>query len=159
VSAFVSRPGPVHEGRVRTLEALATLAGFLTAVPHLPDGRTPDVVRISTSRRGLFLGEAKASEGPGDREALARLARYVIWWEQADRKGPALLVVCCDQLDRERWASVLSALAAEVNHPAVAQAASLGGDDAIAWLASSSQGAAAGSQSWRPPLPTARSAV
>jgi hypothetical protein len=141
VSALVSRPGPVHEGRVRTLEALATLAGFLTAVPRLPDGRTPDVVRISTSSRGLFLGEAKASEGPGDRDALARLARYVIWWQQAGHKGPALLVVCCDRLDSRRWVSALTALAAEVNDPAIAQAEPLGRDEAIAWLASSSEGA------------------
>lgn len=158
MSAFVSRPGPVHEGRVRTLETLATLAGFLTAVPRLPDGRTPDVVRISTSCRGLFLGEAKASEGPGDREALARLARYVIWWQQACRKGPALLVVCCDQLDRRRWASVLSALAAEVNEPIMAQAELLGRDDAIAWLASSPLQPLASSLGVMP-LPTASSGV
>ena len=140
MSTTIACPGPVHEGRVRMLDALATLAGFLTEVPGLPDGRTPDVVRMCTRRRGLFLGEAKASESPGDQAVLARLARYVAWWQGAGRRGPALLVVCCGRPEGGRWASALTALAAEAGNPARANTEPLGEDDALAWLASSPEG-------------------
>jgi hypothetical protein len=136
VSDIAARPGPVHEGRVRTLEALATLAGFLTEVTGLPDGRRPDVVRICTRRQGLFLGEAKAGEGPKDQEAVARLARYVAWWQRARRRGPALLVVCCGRRDGRRWAAALTALAAELGDPAKAYTELLSDAEEVAWLAS-----------------------
>jgi hypothetical protein len=136
----IARPGPLHEERVRTLEALATLAGFLTEIPVLPDGRMPDVVRMCTRRRGLFLGEAKASESPGDQAALARLFRYVAWWQRVGRRGPALLVVCCGMQDSGRWASSLTALVTEAGSSALANMESLGEDDALVWLATSPDG-------------------
>jgi hypothetical protein len=138
VTGILARPGPVHEGRVRMLEALAALAGFLTEIPGLPDGRTPDVLRICTGRQGIFLGEAKASEGPGDQEALTRLARYAAWWQRAGRHGPALLVVCCGRSEGGRWAAALTALAADAGTPVRAYTEPLGEEDALAWLDSSS---------------------
>jgi hypothetical protein len=130
----VSAPGEVHEERVRTLESLATLAGFLIGIPRLPDGRIPDVVRMCSRRRGVFLGEAKASEGPGDLEALTRLARYIAWWRQAGHHGPAILAVCCDQRDMMGWAAELTALAADFGIPIKASSKPLGQGDGLAWL-------------------------
>src|SRR5579875_789477 len=140
MSTLIGRPGPVHEERVRTLEALATLAGFLTELPGLPDGRRPDVVRVCVRHRRLFLGEAKDSEGPGDQEALTRLMRYVAWSQEAGRHGSALLVVCCGRSSARRWASALTALAYEGGSPEAAYTEPLGRDDALAWLATSPTG-------------------
>lgn len=130
----------MHEGRVRTLAALATLAGFPTQIPGLPDGRMPDVVRTCARHHGLFLGEAKASESAGDQEALARMARYVAWWQRAGCRGSALLVVCCGRQEGQRWAAALTGLAAEAGSLSQAYTEPLGEDEALAWLAASPEG-------------------
>jgi hypothetical protein len=119
---------------VRTLESLAALVGFVTEIPGLPDGRIPDVVRVRSRRRGLFLGEAKASEGPRDLEALTRLARYIAWWQQAGQHGSAILMVCCDQGDMMGWAATLTALATDIGIPTEASSKALGQGDGLAWL-------------------------
>ena len=71
----MSAPGTEHEARRAVLDALAVLAGFGTEAPF-PRLR-PDVHRRRTADGAWFLGEAKASEGPGNLDALGRLGRYV----------------------------------------------------------------------------------
>jgi len=71
----MSAPGIDHEARRAFLDALAVLAGF-SAKPQFPRFR-PDVYRCRTSDGAWFIGEAKASEGPGDLDAVGRLGRYV----------------------------------------------------------------------------------
>lgn len=64
----MSAPGTEHEARRAVLDALAVPAGFGTEAPF-PRLR-PDVHRRRTADGAWFLGEAKASEGPGNLDAL-----------------------------------------------------------------------------------------
>lgn len=70
-------PTLTHESRVAHLETLATLAAFTTPVA-LPWRLRPDVARINEAHRGLFLGDAKATETPGCSATLARLHWYAV---------------------------------------------------------------------------------
>lgn len=71
-----------HSLRERFLEDLATLSGFTVRTRCLPDGVLPDVLRFEPGGRGLFLGDAKDTETPGNRETLVRLYRYVQWFDE-----------------------------------------------------------------------------
>lgn len=69
-----------HESRRQFLDSLAVLIGCHEQLgATLPDGLRPDVLRISTARRLLFLGEAKHSESPRNRYTVERLRSYVRW--------------------------------------------------------------------------------
>lgn len=70
-------PSLIHEERAETLAAMATLAGYTVAVNALPDRSRPDVLRTRPSDRAIFLGDAKATETPGNQETRARLRRYL----------------------------------------------------------------------------------
>ena len=65
-----------HATRCGFLSDLATLAGFHRRALQLPDGRIPDVLRFSEDARRLFLGDAKATETPGNSSTQARLYAY-----------------------------------------------------------------------------------
>ena len=71
-------PTREHEDGVGTLATLAALIGC-DADFELPDGRRPDVVRYDAAYQTLFIGEAKHSESPEDRDALRRLEAYFPW--------------------------------------------------------------------------------
>lgn len=70
---------PEHRDRTRLLDTLALLAGFDASVAVLPDGRVPDVVRISFRPAGLFIGDAKHADQPGSADTYLRLRRYACW--------------------------------------------------------------------------------
>lgn len=65
----MSRPTILHEARRDALDTLAVLGGFTRALPSFPDGRRPDVLRVTASRctRAIFVGDAKSWETPADR--------------------------------------------------------------------------------------------
>ena len=71
-------PSRAHETRRALLETIADAAGFRLTMP-LPDGRRPDVFRVHVDRAGLFLGEAKHTEGPCDLDSADRLRDYLRW--------------------------------------------------------------------------------
>ena len=71
-------PSRAHETRLALLETIADAAGYRLTMP-LPDGRRPDVLRVHVARAGLFLGEAKHTEGPGDLHSVDRLRDYLRW--------------------------------------------------------------------------------
>ncbi len=71
-------PSRAHETRRALLETIADAAGFRLTMP-LPDGRRPDVLRVHVDRAGLFLGEAKHTEGPCDLHSADRLRDYLRW--------------------------------------------------------------------------------
>lgn len=75
-------PSRVHETRRALLETIADAAGYRLTMP-LPDGRRPDVLRVHVDRVGLFLGEAKHTEGPYDLESADRLRHYLRWFVPA----------------------------------------------------------------------------
>lgn len=79
-------PRPSHEARVTLLRELADFQGFHLQLP-LPDGRRPDVSRCRISPPAVFFGEAKASEGPDDLDALDRMAKYLRWQRVAVLAG------------------------------------------------------------------------
>lgn len=68
-------PGREHEERRSVLDALAVLAGFETPA-EFPYWR-PDVHRRRASDGAWFVGEAKATEHPGDPAVVGRLATYL----------------------------------------------------------------------------------
>lgn len=71
MSTTVACPGSAYYRRARMLDALATLAGgFLTAVPGLSDGRTPDDVR----RARAALHQSRCLSRTGDGSILNLLA-------------------------------------------------------------------------------------
>ena len=71
-------PSRAHETRRVLLETIADAAGYRIEM-SLPDGRLPDVLRLHVDRPGLFLGEAKHTEGPSDFSSIDRLRHYLGW--------------------------------------------------------------------------------
>jgi len=60
----------------------------------IPDQCRPDVIRVSRRRMLLFIGDAKNSETPGNRETQRRLFAYFRWIAAfLHRKGSAVFVV------------------------------------------------------------------
>jgi hypothetical protein len=88
-------PSLTHEARRALLKTLADVAGFRIEA-NFPSDDRPDVLRRLVNGRGLFLGEAKYSEGPSNMASVARLDRYLgwllpvqqIWWMCSARGGP-----------------------------------------------------------------------
>ena len=77
----MTTPSPEHEFRLHELETLFLLAGIQRPV-YWPGWIRPDVCHASRSRRVLAVGDAKATEVPGDTDTLRRLRRYA---QQADQ--------------------------------------------------------------------------
>lgn len=112
----VTRGGPslLHEARVETLETLATLGGFEYGPNVLLDGSRPDVLRLRPSDGSLFVGDAKATETPGNTETYERLGRYIEFiatWTQRGCGGIFTLAV--DAPDAFRWLRTVRALTRE----------------------------------------------
>lgn len=106
-----------HEYRVEFLDALAVLMGCEGALGgELPDGRRPDVLRFDQGRRVLFVGDAKHSESPGNKETQARLQRYLGWMSShVGSGGGGVFAVCFGRgSDTDAWVETLAMLAHEV---------------------------------------------
>ena len=106
-----------HESRVEFLDALAVLMGCEGALGgELPDGRRPDVLRFDQGRRVLFVGDAKHSESPGNRETQARLHRYLKWMSShVGSGGDGIFAVCFGrESDTDAWVETLVMLTHEV---------------------------------------------
>ena len=103
-------PSETHEDRVAFLDATAHLAGYTCTVRFIGRLR-PDVLRVTHDCLGIFLGEAKASEPPGDVGACARLARYLSWSATArPMLRTCVVALCCPCEDGTSWAAVLASL-------------------------------------------------
>ena len=76
VSEPASNPSRSHEERRGVLETIAEAAGYRLEL-HLPNDKRPDVLRLHVDRTGLFLGEAKHTEGPSDSCSVDRLRVYL----------------------------------------------------------------------------------
>lgn len=106
----------VHELRVDFLDALAILMGCEDALgAALPDGSRPDVLRVDSTRRVLFVGDAKHSESPGNRETQARLLRYMRWLSShVQGGGIGVFAVCFGRdSDTAAWVETLAMLCSE----------------------------------------------
>jgi hypothetical protein len=101
-------PSQLHEARVETLVTLATLSGFESGPDVLPAGSRPDVLLLRAGDRAIFLGDAKATETPGNRETYERLAGYTDFlasWIGIGR--PGVLALAVDSGDAYRWLRTL----------------------------------------------------
>lgn len=107
---------PEHRERTALLDSLATLAGFHSLLPAFADGRTPDVLRLDLRRGGLFVGDAKAQDGPRTAESYLRVRRYVAW-ASAHLSRPDRRLVLALAVPHERsadWATLLDVLVEDV---------------------------------------------
>ena len=109
-----------HERKVEFLDALAVLAGCEeTMGGALPNGSRPDVLRLDSRRRILFIGDAKHSESPKDRETQARLLGYARWLSTHVRSGGAGVFAVCftRESDTDAWVRTIGMLGHEVGLP------------------------------------------
>jgi hypothetical protein len=101
-----------HTSRVAFLDDLAALAGFtLSLRGRLADGLRPDVVRIDTSKRAVFFGEAKHTEHPSCRATRFRMLRYFHWVSALQKYNNAMSVfaVCFGQKEQTTgWIDAVS---------------------------------------------------
>jgi hypothetical protein len=105
-------PSFTHEARRAHLQTLADVAGFRIEV-HFPSDDRPDVLRRLVNGRGVFLGEAKYSEGPSNMASVARLDRYLGWLLPVQQSGgSAVLAVAHSQGLEAAWRARLVWLAA-----------------------------------------------
>ena len=77
-SRVVRMPSRTHEARRVLLRTVAEVGGYQLKVA-LPDGTRPDVLRLHARRRGVFLGEAKHTEGTCDSNSIDRLRKFLGW--------------------------------------------------------------------------------
>ena len=100
-----------HRDRAIFLETVAGLVGCTNSFPPLLLWHIrPDVLKTSPDGSLLFLGEAKASERPADRETQGRLITYFKWISgRLTHEGQkALIVVCvgCDSVATDWLAEI-----------------------------------------------------
>lgn len=111
MSALLERrsgPSQLHEDRAAAMSTMATLAGFTSPMTGLPDGSIPDVLQLRPTDGALFLGDAKATETPGNRETLDRLGRYADFLANWVSTGSAaVLALVVEARDDYGWLRVL----------------------------------------------------
>jgi len=88
----VSAPTAAHEQRVGELETLAILAGYTVPI-RMPWRLRPDVLRSHPATPGLFIGDAKETEGPSCADTLRRLRWYVTALVRAPSGSEIIMVV------------------------------------------------------------------
>lgn len=127
-----------HARRTGTLGALAALAGFPFVVGALPGGSIPDVLRVHCSGRGLFVGDAKASEHPGDPATYMRLRNYAVCLRGPVVRGRVVLALCVPTSEHEltAWLNLLTTAAQDASLPdgCIPALATLDGVDAVVSL-------------------------
>jgi len=102
------RPSAAHEARVRTLATLATLAGHVVEIDALPDGGRPDVLLVRPGDHSVFIGDAKATETPGNAETAQRLVRYTAFLRAYVRAGGSgVVALAVPTQDPYGWLRVL----------------------------------------------------
>ena len=132
-----ANPGPKHEERRRTLDALAILGGCREPLlPFFPDGRRPDVLRFDRARRHLFVGDAKDTETPGCRDTRVRLGLYASWLQaNALVAGIGTLALCHPADAGGRWLDLLEVVAEEQGFTSAgARQRLLDAETVVSWL-------------------------
>lgn len=101
-------PSALHEHRAATLSTVATLTGHTDLLAALIDGSRPDVLQLRPTDGSLFLGDAKATETPGNAETFARLSRYAdflcVW---IGTGSPVVLALIVPDGDAYGWLRIL----------------------------------------------------
>lgn len=101
-------PSALHEYRVGMLDSLAVLSGHFATGIALVNRERPDVLRLRRDDGSLFVGDAKATETPGNTETFGRLTRYAEYltgWIGAG--GSGVLALAVPDADTGGWLAVL----------------------------------------------------
>jgi hypothetical protein len=97
------------------------LSGFNLPLPlPLPDGSVPDVLRVSSSSLGIFIGDAKHSESPNNFSTYQRLQKYAKWITPPQKRAEwrSVFSVCHGDGDMaNQWTALLLHLAASCDLP------------------------------------------
>lgn len=112
-----ARPSAWHEHRKNVLDSIAVLAGCAESPGYqLLDGVRPDVMRLDTSRRMMFMGDAKHSETPGCAATEGRLLNYFRWLRAFVLSGGTMVFAVCfgRAHDGAGWLQLLCRLCNEV---------------------------------------------
>jgi hypothetical protein len=108
------------------IQAIALLSGYRLPLSQLPLGRRPDVLLLGP--RGVFLGDAKASESASDAGCFGRLAAYL---DLSEGLGRRIVAIGTPTLAAAQgWAGCLGYLCPGTT-PAIAR---LSDGLAIAWV-------------------------
>lgn len=94
-----------HETKVEVLKTISDLIGCTKTFP-LADGIAPDVVRINASQTLLFVGDAKETESPKNKQTKIRLYNYLLWIRAYILKPnrSSIFAICFrDISDYSRW--------------------------------------------------------
>lgn len=129
-------PSQIHEDRAAVLSTIATLADFTTTMRGLPDGSIPDVLQLRPNDGVIFVGDAKATETPGNRETFERLCHYadfIAGWVSAG--DSAVLALAVQVPDAYGWLRVVRDLGLRVTpgEPVNGRVDLLDMDTAIVW--------------------------
>lgn len=110
-------PSPAHESRVELLRSLGVFLGYRkTPAPALPDGSEPDLFQFDPDRHRLLLGDAEATETPGNGATRLRLHHYVMWARRHASNGDVTLLLCTGAgRHAKAWLKLLLMLAHEEN--------------------------------------------
>lgn len=132
---------PEHRDRTHLLDTLALLAGFDASVAVLPDGRVPDVVRLSFRPAGLFIGDAKQADEPGSADTYLRLRRYACWGDAFLSRPNRWLIIALatPATSAADWLRVLLDLADDVGLPYQRATRTRFGATAVVGMAGSSR--------------------
>lgn len=104
-------PSQLHEARVETLQTLAALSGFQSGPDLLPGGSRPDVLLLRAGDGAVFVGDAKATETPGNSETFERLSNYAKFLTAWTETGlTAVFALAVDTTDAYSWLRVLRGL-------------------------------------------------
>jgi len=106
-----------HDERTDLLDSIAILSGFdLCRAGSLPDGKRPDVLRVFPMSGAVFIGDAKDTERPNNKNTTTRLLRYMKWFKAlSGQKAGSIFAVCFgNENDAPEWAQTLRSIAAKV---------------------------------------------
>jgi hypothetical protein len=113
----VGCPSEVHQSRACTLAAMARLTGHVVEMGVLPEGGRPDVLLVRPGDCSVFIGDAKATETPGNAETALRLSRYARFLARyVDAGGSGVFALVVAAHDRYGWLRVLRDVCVPVDH-------------------------------------------
>jgi len=102
-----------HQEKVCVLETVSDLIGC-TRTFSLGDGLIPDVIRLNDSQTLLFIGDAKETEHPNNKDTKTRLYNYLLWLRAfvSKQHKQGVFVICFkNKIDQEEWLSCIKNLA------------------------------------------------
>jgi hypothetical protein len=105
----------LHDQNVTVLNTLSLLLGcYSDFFIEFPDGKRPDVLRYDAKKKRLFIGDAKNTETPKNKNTQKRLYSYLLWLSAYVSKPgrQAIFAICFrNPSDLEGWILAIQNLA------------------------------------------------